>query len=183
LIEALRREGDEQASAVMRDSEAEAERLRNAAADRLGLLQEEHERQCQLRCAARRRDIVGKAEQEARLVRLRGEHALAVRLERTARVCLDTLREDNYAALFKGLVAELSGEEWATVWVNPADAELAGECFPRAGIVTDPAIVGGFAVQSGGGELTVVNTLEKRLERAWPDLLPSIVAELRGRKA
>ena len=123
------------------------------------------------------------AEREARLVRLRAEHALVGRLDRVARCCLDTLRGEGYAALFNCLAAEVSGEVWATVRVNPKDADLAADCFPGSGIEPDPSISGGLVAISGDGGLSVNNSLEIRLERAWPDLLPLIAAELRGRRS
>ena len=48
--------------------------------------------------------------------------------------------------------------------------------------MADPAITGGLKVMGGDGRLTVSNTLETRLERAWPDLLPAMVEELAGQR-
>jgi vacuolar-type H+-ATPase subunit E/Vma4 len=50
-------------------------------------------------------------------------------------------------------------------------------------VVADPAITGGLVAVTADGSLTVVNTLDSRLERCWPDLLPHLIAELRGRPA
>lgn len=61
--------------------------------------------------------------------------------------------------------------------VNPADGERAAVLFPGARIETDPAISGGMEAITEGGRMRVVNTLEKRLARGWPDILPHLLAE------
>jgi V/A-type H+-transporting ATPase subunit E len=91
------------------------------------------------------------------------------------------MRGEGYEDLFAGLAAEAAGAEWGTVRVNPADRELAARYFPRAVVEADASITGGVEAVSTDGAFSVVNTLETRLERAWPELLPEIVAELRGR--
>jgi V/A-type H+-transporting ATPase subunit E len=103
---------------------------------------------------------------------------LAERLQEVARRLLPRLRTADYLALFDWLVAELPPADWASVRVNPADGELAAAAFPATRLVVDPAIAGGLEVLAEEGRIQVTNTLEKRLERAWPGLLPALLGDL-----
>jgi len=79
--------------------------------------------------------------------------------------------------VFSRLAAELPPIAWETLRVNPADAEVATRLFPRARIVPDSAICGGMEALAEEGRIRVINTLEKRLERVWPELLPALIEE------
>jgi V/A-type H+/Na+-transporting ATPase subunit E len=92
-----------------------------------------------------------------------------------ARAFLAELRDNGDAELFAALEAELLPCQWETVRVNPADAELAEVRFPGARIETDGGITGGLEVAADGGRVRIDNTLEKRLERGWPELLPRLM--------
>jgi len=95
---------------------------------------------------------------------------------------LERLRDNDYDELFRRLALELPAASWVTIRVNPADTDLAAELFPAASIQSDRAMCGGLEAETSDGELTVVNSLEVRLERAWPELLPLMVTELRGKR-
>lgn len=180
LLEALHREGRETLAAIIAREAAEEERLRAALLARRTALQCEHERQTARRCSDRQRDIMSKAAGEAALLRLRVEYLLALRLREIAGSCLPQLRSSAVAAVLHRFAAELPVEEWRTVRVNPADAPRAAELFPQADIVADAAVSGGLAVTSSDGSLIVDNSLETRLERLWPELLPELVAAIRA---
>jgi V/A-type H+-transporting ATPase subunit E len=47
--------------------------------------------------------------------------------------------------------------------------------FPDAEVIADESISGGLDAATAGGRIRVVNTFEKRLERAWPILLPEMI--------
>jgi vacuolar-type H+-ATPase subunit E/Vma4 len=182
LLNALRRKGDDQAAALRRRVDGEQEALRQEADARRERLRLEHEERCAVDGRSRRHGVVAAAEREAALVRERAEHELALRLRERAGHCLATLRDADYAALFRTLAAELPPADWGTIRVNPLDAPLAAELFPTARVVADDAISGGLEADSADGTLVVVNTLESRLARGWDDLLPGMVAALRGRE-
>ena len=183
LLAALQREAEEQAAAIRRAAATEEEAMRVAAASRRDEFRAEQERHRKVACAVRQREILAETEHGAALVRLRAESGLAQRLRGRAGACLVRLRDSAYEALFQQLVSELPDVPWATIRVNPADTVLAAGCFPQAAVVADPAITGGLEAVTADGSLTVVNTLESRLERCWPDLVPHLIAELRGRPA
>lgn len=179
LLEALRREGAEQAAAIRRTADSEAGRMRADTARRLDELRTRHEERCKRLQDSRKRTILAEAEREAALVRLQAEHELAGRLRKRATELLKRLRDDDYTDLFRCLAEELPGAAWATLRVNPADLTLAAASFPAVAREADQAISGGLEAATGDGLLTVVNTLDARLDQAWPDLLPHMLAELR----
>lgn len=179
LLAALHREGEELASSLRSKAEAESEAIRADAARRLDELQVAYEERRGKLCSDRRRDILARAERDSAIVRLKAEHELARRLRERADTLLRRLRDNNGDVLFTLLAAELPGIAWDRVRVGPGDAALAKKLFPAAAIESDSSIVGGLEAVSADGCLTVVNTLEVRLERIWPELLPRMVSELR----
>ncbi len=178
LIEALRLEGEEKAGAIRREAEAEAERIRDRAEDRRARLREEYAKRQVAAAAGIYRDILAEAENKGRLIRLAAESTLAERLYGLARHSLGVLGGDDHEALFAALAEELPRGTWERVRVNPADEEVAGRLFPAAETVTDSAITGGMEVMGEGMRLHVINTLEKRLERGWPEILPALFKEV-----
>ncbi len=182
LLEALRREGREKMAAIAARGKAEEEQLRSRAEERREELRRTHEQQRELLCSARKQVLMAKAAREAALIRLRTEHALSLRLFERAGICLKRLRSDDSERLFLILAAELPEVSWQTVRTNPGDISQASGRFPGATIIADETVSGGLKVAAADDSLTVDNTMEVRLERLWPDLLPHLMAELRGRR-
>jgi vacuolar-type H+-ATPase subunit E/Vma4 len=179
LLEALQREGREKLAAISGQRAAEEERLSAEITMKIAVLRQEHETQRELLCSARKRQILTKAGREAALIRLRAEHALALRLHERARHSLPQLYADDAEQLFPLLAAELPAMPWQTIWTTPGDTAAAAALFPTATIVADPALADGIKAATAETTLTVDNTLETRLEKLWPDLLPQLLAELR----
>ncbi len=177
LLAALRSEGEKKAAAIRREAETEATRLKDEAAARFARLREEVHQGQTSAIAAEEGTILTEAERTARQIRLAEAEKLAERLYALALRVLPRLRERDYPGIFSSLAAELPPAAWETVRVNPADGELAGYLFPTALIEPDPAISGGMEALAEGGRIRVVNTLEKRLERGWPELLPDLLGE------
>jgi V/A-type H+-transporting ATPase subunit E len=177
LLAALRREGENKSGLIRQEAEAEAARLREEAAAGRVRLREGFEQEQARAIAAECGAILAEAERTARRIRLAEAGKRAERLYRLALGLLPHLRERDYPGMFSRLAAELPPAAWETVRVNPADGELAGYLFPTALIEPDPAISGGMEALAGGGRIRVVNTLEKRLERGWPELLPDLLGE------
>ena len=179
LLEALQREGREKVAVITGQRAATEERLRAETAGKIAEMRREHKAQRELLCSNRKRTLLAKAGREAALLRLRAEHALALRLHECARHSLPQLRNHDAERLFAQLAAELPPLVWQTIWAAPDDNAAAAALFPTATIVADPALAGGIKVASTENSLTVDNTLETRLEKLWPDLLPQLIAELR----
>jgi vacuolar-type H+-ATPase subunit E/Vma4 len=179
LLAALQREGREKVAAISGRRAAEEERLRAETARKIAELRQEHEAQLELLCSGRRRLLLAKASREAALLRLRAEHALALRLHERARHALPQLYGDDAERLFSQLAAELPSLPWQMIWTTPDASSAAAALFPTATIVADPALAGGLKAALAEDSLTVDNTLETRLEKLWPDLLPQLLTELR----
>ena len=178
LLAALRSEGDKKAGLIRKEAEAEAARLKDEAAASRARLREEFQQEQARSIAAAEGDILAEAERTARRIRLAEAGKLAERLYDLALRLLPRFRGEDYPRIFSRLAAELPPVDWETIRVNPADAETAGYLHPRARIVPDTAISGGMEALAEGGRIEVVNTLEKRLERGWPELLPGLLEEI-----
>ncbi len=159
------RHAGERVSRAREETAAEMEGLRKASAGKQTAAEEEATR-----------DILSVAERQVLETRLAGLQELSGRLHEMAVSQLAVLRMHRYEELFAALVWELPEFPWQTVKVNAADMELARRHFPAAEIAAGEGICGGMEVFSEDGRICVVNTLEKRLERGWPDLLPDLIA-------
>lgn len=179
LLEALQRDGREKIAAITGQRAAQKERLRAEISSKIDVLQQKHEVQRELLCSGRKRQLLAKADREAALIRLRAEHALALRLHERARHSLPQLYGDDAERLFAQLAAELPLLPWQTIWTTPDATAAAAALFPTATIVADPSLAGGIKAATAEDNLTVDNTLETRLEKLWPDLLPQMIADLR----
>ena len=177
LLNALRRDGEKQSGLIRQEAEAEAVRLREEAAAGRAWFRQKFEQEQARVIAAECSAILAEAERTARRIRLAEAGKEAERLYRLALRILPRLRERDYPKMFSRLAAELPPAPWETVRVNPADAEIAGYLFPAARIEPDTAVCGGMEALAEGGRIQVINTLEKRLERGWPDLLPDLLEE------
>jgi V/A-type H+-transporting ATPase subunit E len=180
LIEDLRRKAAEDAAAIWRDAKDAAGKLQFELAQAA-----EERRTAATRAAsdsARRLDEAAAADagREARRIRAAAATVLADRLHAIARAELPGLGREGGEQMFAALVAELPLGDWRLVRVNPADRPLARERFPQAEIVGDERISAGLEVETDGGRIRVRNTLETRLEAAWPDMLPGLISSIQS---
>lgn len=183
LIESLRRECGEKIMTLHEGVRLKVESIGREKQSRIESLREEHGRKKELVTREQKERIMtGLSVTERRLVMLPAENALGERLYALASAMLSRLRyPESYPLVFKALAAELPEASWAKVTVNPEDKMLAAECFPQSSILTSMSISGGMLVQSEDGAVEVDNTFEKRLQRSWTQLLPSLMNEIRGR--
>lgn len=175
LIEDLRRKAAEDSEALWRDAKAEAEKYRLEAAREI---EDRRSGDSARRAATARRleeAAASLAQREAREILAKAATALADRLRALARAELERIRQQGADDLFEALASELPDRQWQRVHVNPADQQRARARFPRADVVCDAGIAGGMAVEAEDGRIRVSNTLEARLETAWPDILPGLV--------
>ena len=179
LIEALLKEAEDKVAKIREDAEAKAEEIRDDLLRNSEGLRREHDK----RVLAGEKELAGRiiteAEKKARAIRLSTSDALIKKLYESARGCLPTLRDEGYEQSFRSLSEEIPPEEeWKNVRVNPDDMSLAREVFQDAEVVPDENIAGGMIVSTADERIEVNNTLEKRLERYWPSIVPSIVKEI-----
>jgi vacuolar-type H+-ATPase subunit E/Vma4 len=182
LEAALRREGEEKAREIWRTVESEAGRLRCETATVL-------DRQQQVGALRRNTEVFAVLEtarsvarQKAQRSRLVSEDNLVKRLKLLAGQMLETLALLGGENLFSALVDEIPEYDWFQVRVHPRDLELASSRFPTAEIVTTERISGGLQVESLEGRIVIINSLEKRIEHLWPEILPVMLRELRQMK-
>lgn len=175
LTDALRNEGVEKVQQIRQATETEVDRIRGDAADRIRKLQSDYARRQESATEVATGVILAEAGRLAARIKLEAENALAGRLYALSHGTLAGLRDDRYADLFAALVEELLPFQWQSVRVNPADCVLAEAAFPRAAIETDGGITGGLEVVAEEGRVRIDNTLDKRLERAWPELLSHLL--------
>jgi len=176
LIEALRKEADEKVRDIWVEAEKEAGKVRADISLRLETLrqgiaaekssEEESEK------------VLLEAQNRVKMTRLTSEDMLCSRLYSLAASSLHILREQGYEDIFRKLALELPSFGWRKVRVNPDDPILAQKLFSGAEVITDSNITGGMELESEGGGIWVVNTLEKRLERAWPLMLPALMEKI-----
>jgi len=177
LIESLRNAAGERTRVLWREAEQEAASFRQETLLRLEQMRSELDR----RRTAPSNDMspaVAEARNRGRAFRLFARQALSERLYQAALSSLPALRQRDPEKLFQSLAGELPQLPWETVRVNPADAALARKLFPGAEVVPDGTISGGMDASTGGGSIRVINTFEKRLERIWSELLPSLMREV-----
>jgi len=178
LIESLRASGDEKIAALRAGAGQEAEKVRADTALAIEALRADHERRKAGLAAEIAAERASEAQESIRQVMLAAEKKLCDRLSALARSSLRTLRNEGYREVFRSFASELPRFAWRTVRVNPGDAELARTFFPEAAIIPDENITGGLIVETEGGSVRVDNTFEKRLERAWEEMLPEIMKEV-----
>ncbi len=175
LIESLKKSADGKKNLLWQEAEATAAATKSQAENALKKLREDAERQRVAAVRDKTAHAIADARSQARMLRLAAEKELAGRLYTAALSSLKSLRDLDYKAVFHSLVGELPLVSWQTVRVNPEDTALAARYFPAAEIVPDDTIIGGVEASAGEGAIRIINTLEKRLERAWSDFLPELI--------
>lgn len=179
LIDALQRECEEKVRKIWQEAEAEAERVRADASKRIEEAREGRDKSQSSALKVMTESILSESSGRARVSRLVAEKELSDRLYGIALNSLHHLRGEGYKDIFSMLVNELPQCNWGEVKVNPQDRVFAKTFFPEDEVVTDPAVTGGLEVTGKEG-LRVVNTLEKRLERIWSEILPEMTGEVRS---
>ncbi|HEX9021645.1 MAG TPA: V-type ATP synthase subunit E [Nitrospirota bacterium] len=177
LIESLRKTGDKKILILRQEAEAEAGKLRAEVAARIERMRADNARVRSARVNAVLSAGVSEANNRARHAKLLADKALAERLFAVAGSSLRQLRNEGYLRAFEKLARELPSLRWQVVRVNPLDVDFAKRYFPAAEVLPDEHISGGMDASAEKGAVRVINTFEKRLERAWPDLLPRLIED------
>jgi len=177
LMSSLRAEAQRREEALWEEARREADRRRDEARGQEESLRQGQARTLASRHAARREDILAQARQEAGRLREEALADVADRLLALARQLLPELAQSE-GALLQRLAAELPPVTWERVRVAPAEREQAQRMFPQADIAVDEAIAGGLEAWADGGQFQVANTLTVRLDRAWPEILPAVMAAI-----
>ncbi len=177
LIEALRKAAEERAAAIWDAARAEAERCRSEAGRETTSQRDRAAEEDAAEAKALSAAAVAEAEDEASRIVLTARATLGERAYGIARAALPRFRDGRYRALLEALAQEIPGRAWPRVRVNSADLDLARRLFPNAEILADDDIVAGLVVEDDDGRIRIDNTLETRLARAWPEILPGVVGD------
>jgi len=177
LIASLQSQAEERIASLWEEARMKAREMREEKEKNLARMRVERETHRLEAADGEARDLLREADAEVRDGKLQAETAASARLFRTAVSLLASLREGGYEATFRALVEELPSFPWSMVKVNPVDADLARALFPDADIVVDESIRGGLETGDRDDRVRVVNTFEGRLESAWEDLLPLMLAD------
>lgn len=175
LIESLRKAADDKIRSLGQEAEAEAERIKAETSRRIEEIRENNARMLSSKAGEKTEKILWDANNTARMHRLSAQKTLLDRVFSLALTSLRQLRNEKYKEVFEKIVHELPPGPWQTVRVNPEDIGLAGEYFPGAEIIPDGNITGGVDAMMEAGKIRVINTFEKRLERAWEDIFPELI--------
>lgn len=178
LIESLRLSGEEKVRLIRQEAEQEAKALQEAAAGKIEERRKNYADKLTSLEGEETLHALAEAGSRARRVRLEAEKALSDRLYSIARSSLHLLRDNGYPAVFEKLALELPSFPWKLVRVNPADVGLARKHFPGAEIIPVENIAGGMDATLADSTVRVINTFEKRLERAWSELIPLLVKDV-----
>jgi len=182
LKRALQREGEAQLDNFWQQAEAKVAARRKEIETEWLQLSAETDRNCLAEATVLRGTLLFEAQTLAMEQRLHAEAALEERLLFMAHQVLSELvHNDDRAALWKALCGELPEADWTTLKIHPADRQLASRDFPTAAIERDQTLGGGLVASNADGTIRIDNSLSCRLMRAWPDLLPKLLGELRER--
>jgi vacuolar-type H+-ATPase subunit E/Vma4 len=179
LRKALQREGEAQVRDFWQQSEAAVATRRKEIEAELIQLRAEADCQLQTETTVLSNNLLLAAQTRVMECRLHAEAALEKRLLLLARQILPELAGDDRSAMWKTLCEELPAGDWTEIKIHPADRKLAGRDFPSAEVDCDTSLCGGLITTNADGTIRIDNSLDCRLMRAWPDLLPKLLAELR----
>ena len=178
MIESLRLSGEEKIRLIRQEAEQEAKALQEAAAVKIEELRKNYADKLTSAEGDETLHALAEAGSRAQRVRLEAERGLSDRLYSIARSSLHLLRDNGYPAVFEKLALELPSFPWKLVRVNPDDVGLARKHFPGAEIIPVENTAGGMEATVADGTVRVINTFEKRLERAWSELIPLLVKDV-----
>jgi vacuolar-type H+-ATPase subunit E/Vma4 len=179
LKAALQREGEAQIRDFWQQSESVVASRREELETQRVQLRAETDRRLQTEAAELSISLLFEARTHAMGCRLHAEMALEERLRMLAQQMLPMLANADRAALWKSLREELPAAEWTVCKIHSADQQRADRDFPAADIACDETLGGGMIVTTADGMIRIDNSLSCRLLRAWPELLPKLLDELR----
>lgn len=179
LIEALRQKGEDRIKLLWEEARKESERLREEMNGRLSKVRAEVHRHLSRQTDQRKDNLLSEARKDVQRLQQEAEGRLAERCLNLAKEGLSELADRKRTTILRALVRETPEAHWRTVRVSPKDVDTARDCFANLEIVPDPTIGAGFVIASEAERFVVDNTLEMRLYRAWPRLLPELLNPIR----
>lgn len=176
---ALQREGEVQVRDFWKQAEMVVVMRRKELETELHNSRTETERQLLEATTGLRNSLLFEARARSHECQLHTEAELEARLLLLARRLLPELAGHDRSALWQVLYEELPEADWSALTVHPADRKLAERHFAAASIDCDANLSGGLIASNADGTVRIDNSLDCRLMRAWPDLQPKLLTELR----
>jgi vacuolar-type H+-ATPase subunit E/Vma4 len=178
LIASIQKDARDRISAIRNEAESEMDKIRKELSAKIDRLREEHGKLQEESMKILEERAESGRERLIRGIRLSAEKSAADRLFPLALSCLQELRDEQYKDTFHSLAEELPSLQWNQVRVNDKDRDAARACFPESPIQGDNSITGGMVVALDGMKISISNTFEKRLARAWEEILPPIMRDV-----
>ena len=178
LIESLRKDGEETVNRLWSEVKAEAEKIDAETSRRIKELREKYQKEQEAAVNKEEESIISAVRNRAHIIKLTAERSLSERLFPLALSRLPELRGTGYRDVFSLLVKEIPHTHWKEVRVAPQDVEIAREHFPDSNCLAGENISGGLEVVREDGMVRITNTFEKRLEKAWEDILPLLIRSI-----
>lgn len=181
LKDALQRKVSRRCEQLWQDAESQVAAHRAEVARQLQACTTAIEDRLQRECRALRRTVLSAAMKEAAVLRLQAESALAEQLRELAGPLLAERYTAARARYWRQLHAELPASDWQRCLVHADDVALASTHLPAATVVVaSDDLGGGLIAEREDGRVRIDNSLEQRLARCWPGLLPQLLDELRS---
>lgn len=181
LKTALKREGEVQVRDFWKEAEAVVAMRCKELETALNNSRTETERQLLEATTGLRNSLLFEARARSHQRQLHAEAELEARLLLLARRLLPELAGQDRSTMWHLLYEELPEADWSALTVHPADRKLAERHFSAASIDCDENLSGGLIASNADGTVRIDNSLDCRLMRAWPELLPKLMNELRER--
>lgn len=179
LLVDLQKKGDEQVREIWQKAEAEVNESKAHASQKLEEENNSLKHKEASACDEERMSVLINASKNANQILINAEQQLAERLYALAQKAVNMLRDQEYASVFTALAGELPDCLWDEIIVHPDDRKQAETVFKKTGITMDKNISGGLKAIGNHKTFFINNTLEKRLERAWPVLLPQLIKQVK----
>jgi len=179
MLEHLREQGEKQIAELWEQARLTLENEQKSMSQSLVRKIEEAKWESQRRAEQHVQVSLLEARRLAGADRAKAFQAFAERLWRQSLISLPELKKNAGKELLSNLLAELPQLEWTKVILHPSDRQQAEDIFPNVPVEEDEAIEGGFILEAEQGCIRFVNTLNKRLEMTWQELVSDMVAKIK----
>ncbi len=178
LIESLKSEAEKTIEKIWKEKKEEGGAIKKVFDEEMKRFRDEYISSKKIEILKKTESIIFIAKRKSHEIKLNAEEEFEKRLYSIAKEMLPLLRDERYHDVFGKLASEISDNKWKKIIVNPDDISLAEIHFKNAEIIPDGKISGGFVAISEDGKITIDNTFEKRLERAWQSIIPETIKEI-----
>jgi vacuolar-type H+-ATPase subunit E/Vma4 len=178
LIDVLLQDGSEKIREIWREAETKAKEILAEKERKINEIKKRYEQLIQDAVKEQIDAINLDAEKEAKRIKLIAQQKFFKKLYDLSLSMLYLLKEERYRDIFRALSNEIPEYKWDKVFVNEQDISIAKEIFPTLKVIVDNKISGGFIVMTENEDICIDNTFEKRLQRAWIDIIPQLMMEI-----